>query len=73
MDKNTEKNILAVQALISVQALVFDLAQLPEKVWLQKCNPGVFCSTPRCVVQLNCGSSFAVGRHLWTYPTLIEA
>ena len=46
---------------------------LPVKVWLQKCNPGVFCNTPRYVVQLNCGSSFAVGRHLWTYPTLNEA
>ena len=46
---------------------------LPEKVWLQKCNPGVFCNTARYVAQLNCGSSFAVGRHLWTYPTLNEA
>ena len=46
---------------------------LPEKVWLQKCNPEVFCNTPRYVVQSNCGSSFAVGRHLWTYPTLSEA
>ena len=46
---------------------------LPEKVWLQKCSPGVFCNTPRYVVQLNCGSSFAVGRHLWTYPTLNQA
>ena len=37
---------------------------LPEKVWLQKCNPEVVCNTPRYVVQSNCGSSFAVGRHL---------
>ena len=46
---------------------------LPEKVWLQKCNPGIFCNTPRYFAQSNCGSSFAVGRHLWTYPTLNEA
>ena len=46
---------------------------LPEKVWLQKCNHGVFCNTPRYVVQLHLGSSFAVWRHLWPYPTLNEA
>ena len=46
---------------------------LPEKVWLQKCNPEVICNTPRYVVRSNCGSSFAVGRHLWTYPMLNEA
>ena len=55
-----------VQALISVQALVFDLAQLTcqKRFDCKKCNPGVFCNTPRYVVQFNCGSSFAVGCHL---------
>ena len=54
-----------VQALIYVQALVFDLAQLTcQKGLTAICNPGVFCNTPRYDVQLNCGSSFAVGRHL---------
>ena len=56
--------LLLVRALISVQALVFDLVQLTCQKVLQKCNSGVFCNTHRYVVQLNCGSSFAVGCHL---------
>ena len=78
---NTRKyqhiDVYIVQALISVQALVFDLAQLTCQKRFDCRNAHLGSSTillgTSWLVQLNCGSSFAVGRHLWTYPTLNEA
>ena len=68
-------HVLIVQALISVQALVFDMAQLTCQKRFD-CRNAILGSSAillRYVVQLNCGSSFAVGRHFLTYPMLNEA
>ena len=54
-----------VQALIFVQALVFDLTQLTCQK-KSDCRNAILGSSAILLgtIQLNCGSSFAVGRHL---------
>ena len=63
-----------VQVLIYVQALVFDLAQLTCQK-RSDCRNAILGSSAILLgtSYKNCGSSFAVGRHLCTYPTLNEA